>query len=478
VSKQFTAAAILKLEAQGKLATADPIAKFFPKAPEDKKQITIHQVVTHSSGIPVECAWQERDFADRDSMVERVLATPLDAPPGTAFRYSNVGYFLLAALVEKASGQPFEDYLKKHLFAPAGMKDTGFVADRDLDRDRQSARVGDGQRSTVLDYGWNWLNKGATGVVTTVHDLWLYDQALRGDKLLPKAAREKMTRPGQGRYAYGWTVEESLRGTPKVHHGGATRGYLAHFHRFPGESAAVIVLTNADHDPEALADRLESALFGGAELDEAALARCAGTYAFPNGDRIELAVVDGTLEVRATGTQAASRLVYGAKAMPQWPDFLETVARQAEELAKPMRVGDLAAFRALFETPAAGEAAAAVVEACAKSGKATEVVLLGSNSGQEVVSWFRAVFGKTPVTFRVVWSRNRRSESFTRGDAAHPYRLTLAARSASEFVAPCVTRAANIRVVFPGKGKGKPTGLLWFDGTGGEEKGVPCKRES
>src|SRR5262245_51416134 len=125
ITKQFTAAAILALEDDGKLKVEDPISKFFPKAPEDKKGITLHQLLTHTAGL-------ESDFAgdyepvDRDTYVARILGSRLRSKPGTVHYYANSGYSLLGAIVEIASGKGYETYLNERLFARAGMRETGY----------------------------------------------------------------------------------------------------------------------------------------------------------------------------------------------------------------------------------------------------------------------------------------------------------------------------------------------------------------
>ena len=121
VTKQFTAAAILKLEEQGSSA---PIGRFIG-APADKAGITLHQLLTHTAGLPV---YTGDDFepAGRDETVAKMLAAPLRFPPGSDFAYSNAGYSLLAAIVVLASGEGYEEFLRANLFTPAGLEATGY----------------------------------------------------------------------------------------------------------------------------------------------------------------------------------------------------------------------------------------------------------------------------------------------------------------------------------------------------------------
>ena len=120
ITKQFTAAAILKLEAQGKLRVEDPIPRFLDEVPADKRAITIHHLLTHTSGLESDFAG-DYESVGRDEYAARALASKLRTAPGSQFFYSNAGYSLLGAIVEIASGKPYETYLAENLFLPAGM---------------------------------------------------------------------------------------------------------------------------------------------------------------------------------------------------------------------------------------------------------------------------------------------------------------------------------------------------------------------
>jgi CubicO group peptidase (beta-lactamase class C family) len=124
MTKGFTAAAILRLQEEGKLGVRDSVARFFPDAPPDKRAITIHQLLTHTAGFPR--AWAGADVADRDAAARAILARPLDRAPGTGFGYVDDDYELLAAIVEVASGTTWERYVERELLRPAGLAHTGF----------------------------------------------------------------------------------------------------------------------------------------------------------------------------------------------------------------------------------------------------------------------------------------------------------------------------------------------------------------
>jgi CubicO group peptidase (beta-lactamase class C family) len=122
ITKQFTAAAILKLEMQGKLKVGDPIGKYLPGVPPDKADITIHHLLTHTAGVRADFGGRDSDPIARDDLVKLVLASPLRFKPGVRYEYSNEGYSLAGAIVERVSGASYEAFLSEHLFKPAGTR--------------------------------------------------------------------------------------------------------------------------------------------------------------------------------------------------------------------------------------------------------------------------------------------------------------------------------------------------------------------
>src|SRR5204863_39839 len=127
-SKQFTCAAALRLEQDGKLSLDDPVAKFIEGVPDKAKAITLRQLLCHTSGLSdrAEIA-KPPDFSKRDELAAAVLGTTLAHEPGAQLEWSNRGYNVAAVVIEKASGVPFDDYMRDHIFLPAGMRETGFV---------------------------------------------------------------------------------------------------------------------------------------------------------------------------------------------------------------------------------------------------------------------------------------------------------------------------------------------------------------
>jgi CubicO group peptidase (beta-lactamase class C family) len=255
ITKQFTAAAILKLEMEGKLKVDDPITKFFKDVPEDKRGITLHMLLTHTAGLDSDFA-RDYDSVGRDEYVKRIFASKLRGAPGGEHFYANSGYSLLAAVVEIASGQPYETYLREHLFLPAGMKETGYKTPK-WDPSRVPAGYLDGNRwGTMLEKPWApdgpyWALRGNGGIESTLSDLWAWSRALDGDAVLNATERKKLFTPyvkeGPGAdssYAYGWAVFTTPWNTKLVAHDGGNGVFSADFRRYVDDGIVVITGSN------------------------------------------------------------------------------------------------------------------------------------------------------------------------------------------------------------------------------------------
>jgi CubicO group peptidase (beta-lactamase class C family) len=200
ITKQFTAAAILKLEMQGKLRVEESIGRFFPTAPAEKAAITIHQLLTHTAGLDSDYGPSDYEAVSRDEILRRVFAAPLRSAPGKEHFYSNAGYSLLAAIVEIVAGQSYERFVRENLFEPAGMHATGYKLPKW--RDGQVAHgYRDGQDwGTILDKPWAedgpyWNLRGNGGIHSTAGDMYRWHVALEGEAILSKAAKEKFFKP-------------------------------------------------------------------------------------------------------------------------------------------------------------------------------------------------------------------------------------------------------------------------------------------
>lgn len=258
IAKQFTAAAILKLEMEGKLRVEDPITRFLADVPEDKRAITLHELLTHTAGLEPDFAG-DYDAVGRDEYVHRILTSKLRSAPGSEHFYANAGYSLLGAIVEIASKQPYEAYLHEHLFEPAGMHDTGYRLPK-WDKTRVPVGYRDGKRwGTMLEKPWAedgpyWALRANGGIQSTLDDLWKWSRALDSDRVLSDAAKKKMFTPhvaeepgSDSFYGYGWTISTTTWGHRLVAHNGGNGVFSADFRRYVDDGIVVITFSNDSH---------------------------------------------------------------------------------------------------------------------------------------------------------------------------------------------------------------------------------------
>ena len=231
ITKQFTGAAILKLEMQGKLKTSDLLSKYFPEIPADKKNITLHHLLTHSAGFPGAIGDDFEQISSEDFM-KRAFNEELLFTPGEMYEYSNVGFSILGILVEKLSGKTYEQFLHDEIFVPAGMLHTGYIIPQ---YDPNTLSVGyssDGERWGTMTERFNgvspgWHLKANGGILSTLDDMYNWTLALEGEKILNNAAKEKYFTPhikeypdGDTYYGYGWVIMDSPEGKMIWHNGG------------------------------------------------------------------------------------------------------------------------------------------------------------------------------------------------------------------------------------------------------------------
>ncbi|MFJ5265041.1 serine hydrolase domain-containing protein [Streptomyces sp. NPDC088387] len=234
ITKQFTAAAIVKLEVMGRLGVNDPIARHLGDGrpvPEDKRGITIEHLLTHTSGLP-DALGDDYDPLSRTELIRQAMSSPLQSAPGSEFHYSNIGYGLLAAIIEEASGQGYEQFLARHLFTPAGMRQTGYVLPRW--KEHQVAVEYDSRgrsQGRPYDHPWAadgpyWNLRGSGGMLSTAHDILQWHRALLGDEILPAQAKRKLFHPrvrepeSENSYGYGWSIRDTPHGPLAWHDGG------------------------------------------------------------------------------------------------------------------------------------------------------------------------------------------------------------------------------------------------------------------
>ncbi|MEL6251234.1 MAG: serine hydrolase domain-containing protein [Bacteroidota bacterium] len=272
ISKQFTAAAILKLEMQGRLKVEDKASKFLPELDGQRKDITIHQLLTHTAGLP-DALGSDEELISRKDYFQRLNGRNLLQAAGEKHLYSNIGYTLLALIIEEQGGMRYEDFLRKELFLPSRMEQTGYILP-----EWKTDEMAHGYRNntdTGLPTEQNWDKdgpglhlKGNGGLLSNVDDMYKWHLALSGEKILSEAAKKKFyTRhtPEEGGrtfYGYGWAIFPTRWDSELITHNGGNGIFFADFLRFIEEDVCIIFFTNAgNRDVERIAFRLARVMF-------------------------------------------------------------------------------------------------------------------------------------------------------------------------------------------------------------------------
>lgn len=267
ITKQFTAAAIMRLQTLGQLEVERSLADYLPAVPADKAGITLHHLLTHSAGM-IDYLAGDYDPLSRQDAIRIALDAPLRFAPGTRYGYSNAGYTLLAAITELVSGQAYEAFLRDQFFAPAGMEFTGYRLPSWEGRQVARFYAHDVDNGTNLEKEFpSWALMGNGEMLSTTLDMFRWHQALMGDDYLPADAKRALYRPAHSEYAYGWRVSAGPRRRLVEHGGASSWGSCAYYRRYLDEHVMFIVYCNQVDDgvflPGALRERLSDLVFGG-----------------------------------------------------------------------------------------------------------------------------------------------------------------------------------------------------------------------
>jgi len=262
VTKQFTASAVLKLVEQGRIETSDKIGSYFNQAPVDKRDISIHQLLTHTSGISNKTGGFRYNEASKEQFLKEFFESELQSKPGTKYQYANANYIILTAIIESVSGQTYSSFLNDYLFVPSQMKSTGYKS-----INFNTERIAHGYYYNRNDEKWedwgttqqhlpyndkHWYSIGKGDIHSTIEDLYKWHIALKNNVVLASKTRlvqetpyvtenDKMT----SFYGYGWAISQSNRDTKIVAHNGSNGLYFADFVRFIDDDVVVIYITNA-----------------------------------------------------------------------------------------------------------------------------------------------------------------------------------------------------------------------------------------
>jgi CubicO group peptidase (beta-lactamase class C family) len=313
ITKQFTAAAILQLQDAGKLNIDAKVSTYLPDAPH-AGQITLRQLLTHTSGLPDYIGLSSDEQATKSATFQQLMDVvadkPLDFRPGSRASYSNTGYILLGRIIELTSRESYRQYVRAHLLQPAGMTQTFTVADEpSLPTMAKGYRHANGKLEhglTINDsYGWS-----AGNIVSTVGDLEKWNEALTSGKIVPMADYALMMTPqittaGENS-GYGFDLFiDTVNGQSRIGHTGGSYGFTAANFYFPEQKLRIIALTNNVDVPEP-GEMLTNAIFNDLYPD---LARAA-TRPAPHEDLAVTSKVKTAFEHLQKGTDDAS--LFGA----------------------------------------------------------------------------------------------------------------------------------------------------------------------
>jgi len=254
ITKQFTAASILKLQEEGKLSVQDKLSKFIPDFPRGD-EVTIQQLLTHTSGI--------HSYTDRPllynylplpittaALIDTIKAYPYDFNPGDRYLYNNSGFVILGYIVEKISGKRLINYLNETFFKPLGMNSTGMYESKViLDNEAYGYSYENETLKKALNWDMSWAG-GAGALYSTTKDLFTWDEAVFNGKVLSdeslKAAfTNAVLNNGQKvDYGYGWALQD-YRGYKFISHGGGLDGFVSYLERQPEKNITVVILCNS-----------------------------------------------------------------------------------------------------------------------------------------------------------------------------------------------------------------------------------------
>ena len=443
ITKVFTAVAIMQLEERGKLSTSDRITKYFSNVPADKQAITLHHLLTHTSGLGHDDFYADATppvkeiLKHRDRFIQRILSFPLAFEPGSKRAYSNSGFSFLAAIVEKLSGQSYENYLRQNILQPAGMLHTAYVL-----RSWNQRLVARGYNDGPTDFGYPWETQwagkiipwdllGNGGLLSTVDDMHRFVVALRDGKLVNAATRGQMLTVyfAERDQAYGWFISKTEKDSHRfIYHGGdaVPQGWNADLRWFPEDNLIAVVLTNkriraGSVRRYAMNDLVETVLFHNppqlpqfAAVSRSQLRRHEGTYKLPSGALFrvasaKVAVGDGktksVLVISGRG-QDAIDILFSGNTTPGLTKLSLDLNEKTKNYIEALRSNELSALQKIpAEEAAAEQALKDWNDFVATNGALQGFEILGTSPMNQTgtQTFVRLQFGRADFFYHVTW---------------------------------------------------------------------------
>ncbi|HEX7000974.1 MAG TPA: serine hydrolase domain-containing protein, partial [Trueperaceae bacterium] len=398
ITKQFTAAAVLKLQERGLVDVASTIDAYLPEIPPDKAKVTLHHLLTHTSGV-VEYLSGDYEPLSRPEAVRIGLGAPLRFEPGSSYGYSNGGYSLLAAIVELVSGQGYEEFLNATFFAPLGMSSTGYRAPTWEGRTVARSYVDGVDRGTNLEKEFpSWAVMGNGEMLSTTLDMYRWHQALMGADVLSAEFKQALYSPFRNGYVYGRRVTEGRHGRRAEHGGASSWGSCSYFRRYLDADLMFIVFCNRVDDgvflPGAIREHVSALAFGeqstlppaapvGVESD---LERLEGERTLAGGGSVRLVPSGGHLRLLPLDGAARDELFPGMLGRAEFEARSLQIVRSAAQ-------GDLGPLTAARPAGRPTEAVERLVREFSGGRPQDGFELLGTAPSQHVSGAFDTVIG-------------------------------------------------------------------------------------
>ena len=317
VTKQFTSAVILKLQAEKKLSVSDKLSKYFPDYPRGDS-ITIKQLLTHTSGIynyTDDGNFMKNEITKpktRAQMMALFENKPLGFSPGTSWSYSNSGYSMLGYIIEQVTKTSYEQAVRNYIFSPLKMTHSGFDF---TDLKSPDKTVGyfvlnshDTTTAPIVD---STVSFSAGAIYSTTGDLYKWSEALENNTILTASEQNEAYTPVKNNYGYGWGID-SIDGKRRLSHGGGIPGYLTTLSRVPADDVTIILLSNASNQSiDKISTDIYAILYNkkyelpkekeAISLDEPTMKQYEGDYEIRPGLTVKINAKDSVLIATPTG---------------------------------------------------------------------------------------------------------------------------------------------------------------------------------
>lgn len=472
VSKPITAMAVMKLVEQQRINLHDPIAKYFSDVPENKKAITLEELLTHTSGLAH--TYSCDNIADRDQAITTILTnTKLVAPIGTKFNYSGDNYTLLAAIVEIVTGKKFETYVHDNVLLPAGIDKPAFTGTIDRVKLDDLASPSEGSAfHSLKDIQPTWGRKGRAGMMLSVEDLYKIDKAFVGYKILAENTVKNMLSPkiqvAQGpNYGYGFSLAKTADGISMFGHSGDDDGvgHNVDYLDFPEQGIKVFIATNSGLYTGTSWSAVISSLIQKILLDSG--------DAYPGYalDYNEFRKYSSESSENLEGVYQSNDLVYHVWinnegkliASPIGKALEEFIPSDKNELTRKIIEGisqnDFQQLQVASKDANDFEKNKATLAALWKSiternGGFERVEILGTaniwsaNYQANVATWFKIVGKKNTKLYRLEWNSKDKIAGFGGGRIPYPMMFTLNSIAKDEFIGFDVANGRKVAINF------------------------------